>query len=156
MITDKNIRAAKELQSELGYIIELLKKNNLNYVNVRDLETAIKGINLDISDYLQKQKTICPALKEGAIILISESDGLAVYTKNYYLIKKISDTNIRADLICVKLGEYINEIKIIRDWIENKAEWIKKYNNNEHVDNIPEETWISLLKYAENIPWDLD
>lgn len=154
MITDKNIRAAKELQSELEYVIELLKKNNLNYINARDLGVAIKGISLDISDYLQKQKTICPALKEEAIILISESDGLAVYTKSYYLIKKISDTNIQADLICVKLGEYISEIKFISGLIKDKAEWLKEYNNNEHVDNVPEETWDSLLKYVENIPWD--
>lgn len=154
MITDKNLNAAKELQCELRYLIGLLKKNNLNYLDTLELETAIKGIDLDIEDFQRKQESICPALKVGAIIQIPGGDGFSVHIKEYYLVKDLSDLKIRFDKIVVKMGESENEIKVIRDIGVNKKEWIKKYNNNsEHEDNISKETWNKLLKYAENIPW---
>ena len=152
-LNEKNIRNAIGLKEDLEYMIDRFKTDGLGYVKIEDLEKAMGEVKKDIAEFQKKQATSCPALKTGAIIRISEGDGLSYSQRDYYKVSKISDTHIYFDQVTVVRGDYGNEIKVNQETKERKEDWIKRYNRNYHKDDISEDEWNELLEYAEKIPW---
>ena len=152
-LTEKTIRNAIGLKEDLEYMIDRFKTDGLRYVKIEDLEKAKDEVEKDIAEFQKKQETECPALKVGAIIRISDGDGLSYSQRDYYKITKITDTHIYFDLVTVVHGDYGNEIKVDKKSKDRKEDWIKRYNRNYHKDDISEDEWNELLEYAEKIPW---
>jgi len=149
----KNIRNAIGLKEDLEYMIDRFKTDGLGYVNLGELEKAKEEVTKDIAEFQKKQETECPALKVGAIIRISSGDGISYSQGDYYLITKITDSHIHFDQITVVHGDYGNEIKVNKESKDRKEDWIKRYNQNYHKDDISEDEWNELLEYAEKVPW---
>ena len=149
----KNIRNAIGLKEDLGYMIDRFKTDGLGYVKIEDLEKAKEEVTKDIEEYQKTLVTSCPALCVGAIIRISGGDGICYSQRDYYKITKITDSHVYFDLVTVVLGDYGNEIKVDKKSKDRKENWIKRYNQNYHKDDISVDEWNELLEYAEKIPW---
>ncbi len=152
-LTEKNIRNAIGLKEDLGYMIDRFKTDGLGYIKIEDLEKAMEEVTKDINEYQKTLVTSCPALRVGAIIRISGGDGISYSQRDYYKITKITNSHIHFDLVTVVHGDYGNEIKVDKKSKDRKEDWIKRYNQNYHKDNISEDEWNELLEYAEKIPW---
>lgn len=152
-LTEKTIKNAIGLKEDLEYMIDRFKTDGLGYVKIEDLEKAKDEVTKDISEYQKKLSTECPALKVGAIIRISSGDAISYNQRDYYKITKITNSHIHFDLVTVVHGDYGNEIKVDKKTMDRKENWIKRYNQNYHKDNISEEEWKELIEYSEKIPW---
>lgn len=152
-LTEKNIGDAIGLKEDLEYMIDRFKTDGLGYVNLEELKKAKKEVTKDIEEYQKTLVTSCPALRVGAIIRIAGGDGISYSQRDYYLITKITDSHLYFDLVTVIHGDYGNEIKVNKKSKDRKEDWIKRYNQNYHKDDISEDEWNELLEYAEKIPW---
>ena len=154
-INEKNIGSALDLKEDLEYLISHLKSGRLTgYVKLEDMEKVKEEVENDIAEYHKKQTTSCSALKVGAIIRISGGDGVSYSQRDYYKITGFTDRDeICFDQITVVHGDYGNEIKVDKKSKDQKENWIKRYNKHYHKDDISEEEWNELMKYAEKIPW---
>ena len=152
-LNEENIRDAIGLKEDLEYMIDRFKTDGLGYVKIEDLEKAKEEVTKDINEYQKTLVTSCPALKVGAIIRISGGDGISYSQRDYYKITKITNSHIHFDLVTVVHGDYGNEIKVDKKSKDRKEDWIKRYNQNYHKDDISEDEWNELLGYAEKVPW---
>ena len=153
MIDNKNVKKAVVLKEDLEYRIEDLKIDGLDYMKVEDIEKVKDKVTKDIEEYWKRQSSICPSLQVGAIIRISDGDGVSYSQRDYYKIIKISESHIYFDQIIVVNGEYGNKIDVDRNSNSFKDVWIKRYNQKHHKDDISEEEWDGLIEYSEKIPW---
>jgi hypothetical protein len=155
MELDKStIRDALGIKGDLEYFIDRAKLSKLKYLDVKSLEATCKTIETDIKNYEKKQRTECEALKPGAIIRISDGDGVSYSQRDYYSITSVKSGKIHYDLISVVRGDYGNEIKVSKTNKMKIEDFIEKYNKHYHKDNISVEEWYKLMRYSEEIPWD--
>lgn len=100
----------------------------------------------DTDEYIRVSDIIFP----GKILMISYSNG-GMCQKWMYYIKDINDNAdnkcamVAFDSILVTYTPSQQSVEYANDKVMNLFEFVEKYINNEHYDNIPEEIWFDAV-----------
>ena len=156
-ITDLvSFKRAKEIKTELGYLIDTLNSEDYNcqdYLDVKELEKSLEQIQKDIDDYRLRVESECEDLKVGNILKIIGGDGISYTEIQYVYVKKIDQDNVFADVVTLHLGDFGRMIKLDMKEKLYKNDLIKKYKNNYHwvLEDLNE--WYQIINYLEKMPW---